>query len=91
MIRWETQTVRWEEIEQLFSVTTVTMIYPIQHIYRIMIDMISERKEDSIRKLIDLDKEVVRQLKIQAAEQDFRSVKAYIEHILVQKAISNGR
>lgn len=90
MARWETQTARWEEIEQLFKSAGVTMIYPIQHIYHPMIEMVPQKKADTIRKLIDLDKEVVRQLKIQAAEQDFRSVKAYIEHILILKAQADG-
>ena len=78
--------VRWEEIYKVYENEGVNMIYPIHHIYRQMIDTL-QRKQETIRKLIDLDKEVVRQLKIQAAEQDYRSVKAYIEDLLTKHAL----
>ena len=43
-------------------------------------------KNQHIRKLIDLDRETVKRLRIQAIELDFDSVKEYMEAVLIKRA-----
>ena len=43
-------------------------------------------RKNTIRKLIDLDKEAVKRLQIQAIEKDYGSVKEYIEALLTRQA-----
>jgi len=44
----------------------------------------------SIRKLIDLDKEVIKRLQIQAINKDYSSVKRYIESLLIKVAMDDS-
>lgn len=47
-------------------------------------------KPQKLRKLIDLDREVVKQLQIQAIKNDFSSVKSYMQFILTELAKKNS-
>jgi len=43
-------------------------------------------KTTKLRKLIDLDREVVKKLQLQSINNDFGSVKEYIENVLTEIA-----
>lgn len=47
-----------------------------------------QSKSQKLRKLIDLDREIVKKLQMQAIENDFHSVKEYMQDILTKKAIN---
>lgn len=47
---------------------------------------IIKSNDNRVRKLIDLEKEVIKRLAIQSIEHDYPSVKAYLEYILISQS-----